>query len=331
MNLYIVIASTLISSISYAFFSKIYGSLTEKLYAPICTSILYFLASIILFISTILAALLFGFHCALPTNATFLNTQYTDNVLVIPLLISICVMSICYSVHIVSEAKARATTSISSYAILFQTNIIVVAAIDIYFNHTAVNMLIVLGGLSIILASTGAFINNNGMLSKTNARILGIALVSAISCGVALYIDGMVSNQVIFQHNNPFKNLSLFLLYEMLTFLLPFLITSVWIFISLKTTMLRTMYGVYIKNQRAFWLSALFSVLQFVFSVLALSYSEHRLVAAALLGTAPFFSVLIDSKPLRHKTVEQRSFDFIFALFTLFGIVLVTYQQVYFR
>ena len=302
-DVFYAIAAALTGSVAYAFFSKEYDPLVEEVELPeFCAAILYGLAAIILLFATSIAALVLGINVGLPTETDLWNTNYNNSgSLTITLLISILVMAVAYAVHIVSEAHARENTSIATYSIIFQINVIIIALLQIILNDTAVNLLMVVGGATILLASTGAFINSSGVIGKATTPLLLICTVSAVSCGCASFIDGNISSQVILYKKSIGENLPFFLGYEFLTFALPCFLTILSLWIRLKNTVFQTIYKVYKRHKYPFLKSAFFSVIQFVTSVYALSFSEHRLVVAAMLGTAPIFSVLIDKNPQKKR------------------------------
>jgi uncharacterized membrane protein len=192
---------------------------------------------------------------------------------------------------------------------------------DVVVNRIYLPVLPVIGGVLVLGSGIGAFINAKGLPDKSSNAIIRIAIISALSCGVALFIDGEISHYIIFKDDSLLSSLPVFLFYEMLTFGIPSLLAFLLVLYKLRKRALQALKAEFIEFPTAYWLSALFSVGQFVFSVFALSYSNDRVLTAAILGTAPLLGVLTDKK---QRTISQKRYDILFSFITLIGIILAT-------
>lgn len=336
-GIWINILYGILAVVCYGFFSKFYEPLTRSTESPLLTaSLLYGGASFLLLITAGIAALFWGWHFQPPSNVKVfdlnvnsmyvsifgLNFSITWVILVLTLLI--LAMSLFYFAHIFTEAFARRGINMGVYTILFQVNVLVIAFMDWFIYRTSLSLLVVLGGVFILLSSTlSLFIHHAVKFSKLMLFLGGI---SAITCGLALYIDGEIGRNYIFQGPFNSDSFAAFLFYEMLTFGIPFLWTFIilsvskvpmrvnytngssfkWFsfvrcFIKVPWNVFHQLIEEFKRSPKKYFLSSLFSAGQFVFSVLALSLPGSRFYAAAALALSPLFSILLDKNtPFGH-------------------------------
>jgi len=337
--------------VCYGLFSRFYEPLTRSTESPLLTaSLLYGVAAIILLITAGICAFLFGWHFDPLSNIIVfglhfdplssvrvfgLNFSITWVALILALLI--IGMSLLYFSHIVTEAFARRGINMGIYTILFQINVLVIAIIDWAIYHTSFSIYVLLGGILIFLSSIAALIahhfapEDGNIAIKLDRLVVFLGVISAVFCGLALYIDGEVGRNYIFK--GPFNTdaFPAFLMYEMLTFGIPFLWTflvlsfstgPLWskykhdndhqriffvlFLIKVPLHVLHQLIAEFKRCPKSYFLSSLFSAGQFVFSVLALSLPGPRFYVAAALAISPIFSILLDRNEHRPliKTVE---------------------------
>ncbi len=348
-GIWINILYGILAVVCYGFFSKFYEPLTRSTESPLLTaSLLYGGAAFLLFITAGIVALFLGVHFEPPPNVKVfglnfnsmyvsifgLNFSITWVILVLTLLI--LAMSLLYFAHIFTEAFARRGINMGVYTILFQVNVLVIAFIDWSIYRTSLSLFVVLGGIFILLSSTLSLFIHHFVLKKDeqatakfNKKVIILGIFSAITCGLALYIDGEIGRNYIF-HQGPFNPnfLVAFLLYEMLTFGIPFFWTFMLLSISkapsrishangssfqwfsfircsmkVPRNVLHQLKEEFKRSPKDYFLASLFSAGQFVFSVLALSLPGPRFYPAAALAISPLFSTFLD-KNTRLKRIK---------------------------
>jgi hypothetical protein len=246
----------------------------------------------------------------------------------------VALMAFMYFSHIATEAFARLEMSMSFYAIFFQINVVVIVIADILVNKTVVSALAYWGGGLVLVASIGTLVVSY-IRTESNHRIttktIVIAFLSALTCGIALFIDGEIGNKYIFQANYSLKNiensLTPFLFYEFLTFFLPACIAFAALCFRLgfsdtiKTA--SAMLHMRVGRKSGFYMygnSALFSVGQFVFSVFALTIPAERVLVASILSLTPLFNTIFDRK-LKDPIIKKA--NCLFSILAAIGIVFI--------
>jgi hypothetical protein len=223
-----------------------------------------------------------------------------------------------------SEAKCRRDYSVTTYGTIVQINIIFIVLMNSVVKQELPSLLSIIGVIIILIASIGAFINAYGSPKDTTMPIIKYALIATATLGIALFIDGEIVNHFIFSNKITTGKVSAFFFYEMLTFAIPSILTFFVLIIGKANDHLKDLKAIYKANTKDAWLSAFFSVGQFNFSVLALSFSEYRILAVSILGLAPLFSVLIDTNSRITKSKYQKRLDVLFSIIALIGIILTT-------
>lgn len=159
-------------------------------------------------------------------------------------------------------------------------------------------------------------------LPTTVNRRVFLAIASAVTCGLALYIDGEIGRNYILK-KSAFNTASLtpFLFYEMLTFGIPCL----WTIFKLSRSkpllkVLSKLKEEYLHHKLGYSLSSFFSAGQFVFSVLALSLPASRFLVAMVLALSPIFSIFLDRN---QRTAKVRAFEYSCGVISAVGLVLL--------
>ena len=316
----------LLASISYAYFSKKYEPLTRKVDNPLIPAILLYGGSAIyLLILSVGLAFFFGWHFSMNEIITIFGNSFS-NVRVI-LLFLILAMSYLYYKHIITEAESRKTINMGAYSVLFQINIIIIALVDWLSYKSQLSWEIIIGGILLFISSTGIlaghyfFANRDISLLKLSKRTIYISILSAVTCGFALCIDGEIGRNYIFVSGNKMQFISTFVFYEMLTFGIPSILALVNYIWQTKTfDSLNILKSVFKDNKSDYLLSSFFSASQFVFSVFALSLPESRYIAAVALGLSPILSVNLDKNK---RPLPMIRLEIVLALVALFGFYLI--------
>jgi hypothetical protein len=307
--------------ISYTVYSKYYDPLVEKANAPLlCATSLYGISAAILLVFSLVFLCFTGWDFEIKSTIELWNGEHSDYKFIV-LFVTVLAMALLYTTHIIFEAKSRQDYSIATYAILFQANVVFIVLFSALLSGTDLNKYQIIGGCLVITASVAAFINSNGIPSRKDFKVARIALISAATCGCALVIDGEMCNNIILKQTK-ITTPAPFLFYEMLTFGIPALFAFVLVCFRYGKTAFQELSAIYLCYEKDFWIAALGSVLQFVFAVFALSFEDHRILVASILGTAPLLGVISDTKPLIAKSVKQKINDIISAIITLFGVIL---------
>jgi hypothetical protein len=215
------------------------------------------------------------------------------------------------------------------YSIIFQFNVIVIAAIEWITYGTHLSLPVVFGGILVFASGLAVLISNYINVDKLHQgfrfdrKFVIAGVVSAVTCGVALYIDGEVGKNYIFAKGiNPLF-FAAFFMYEALTFGIPALI-SIIIRLARQgpNNTIKDLHNEFRRgsNEFNYFRSSLFSSMQFVFSVFALSVSDVRFIVAMVLGLSPVLSVFLDKNK---RPVIQIRLEYLLAIVALIGLILI--------
>lgn len=318
------ILSAVIAVISYTLYAKSYEKILRKTHYPLVSStILYGLSSMILFLSVLVAYCIGGWELDITTNTSLWGYGFSNPDYYWVILVTILVMSIGYYIHIATEAVARKTVNMGVYAIFFQSNIVVIVLLDWLANSPVVSNNSLTGSFLVLIASVLAIVysaNKQNPL-RINPTVIIIASLSAISCGTSLFIDGEISKNLIINNGLKITVIAPFLSYEFLTFFIPTVLSITYLILKNNFIYIYSLIIDNFKtNKLSYFLSSLFSVFQFVFSVFALSYTNSRLIIAVVFGLSPILNVLVDKNP---KTINKLLIEIGISILSLAGIILV--------
>ena len=230
-------------------------------------------------------------------------------------------MSISYFIQIFSEAKCRIQVNMGVFDMFFQLYIIVIVLLNFIWSGVALSSHNILGLVFIVCMSIALLYYSEKHKIKANEKLKVTeiggfwAIISAFFMGIALFADGEASNTLIFNTSLSWSRMSLFLFYEMITFLIPAIIALLVLIrkygVSTTSKNLRIAYNY---RSQAYWYAALFSTFQFVFSVAALTFPNDRTVVSSILGGAPVLSVLFD-RNTRTRVQKRVELGFAFLIF----------------
>ena len=255
--------------------------------------LLYTFAAIFIGVAIFICYLLYG--CDFDISKGNILNQFQAYNLLIPLFI----MAILYSLHITTEAYAIGKYKTASYMIFFQFSIIVTFVWDWYFKGMnrpiAINDKLALIGQVII--SIVALINFSKVKSEKQdfsffSKNSLIALISAFCCGSGIFIDSEFAENVIFVKLDTQNHFVPYLVYELLTFLLP--VFLVYLFYIKKFGIKRSckVFEIFKKNKLLILLSSFFSAGQFVFAIYSLGQSENKIMPITIIALTGFASTI---------------------------------------
>jgi hypothetical protein len=312
----------ILSVVCYTAFSFHYErQVREDSASPLVSAtLLYGLAAGILIVLVGGSSLLYGWHFSIPQITHLWGSLQQGEGVNKMLFWTIFMMAMGYSLHIASEAICREKIDQSAYSIVFQLNAVAI----IVFNQVLYAVYVPLwgwigGGLVLSASIFTLYLSAKGeSVMPIKRRYLAWAVLSALSCGGALFVDGEMGAKVIIGEEMQKTEIPVFLFYEFLTFFLPFLFVRGILFFdsNIEKGQLTKSLKRYFKG---YFLSALFSVGQFVFSVYALSFKEQRFMVAIILATTPVWNVFFDRNA---KKEHQRKIEIALAFVTSIGVAL---------
>ncbi|MEY4905549.1 MAG: hypothetical protein RLZZ292_3364 [Bacteroidota bacterium] len=256
-------------------------------------TILYGLASMVLILLIALSSLCFGLQ---PPIALW-KDYTTQNTLLIPMVL---MMIVGYAIHIAAEAHAVRNYETSIYANFFQLYLVIIAALGFIINHDIFSKNKIVSGLMLVCVSVYC-----STLTKRNIEIsrriaysnIIIAVVSALFCGVSLFIDADIVEKTIGIGTHKKNRVTVYLVYEWVTFFFPFLIVLIGhIIISkgFKKAILDLKKRIK-STGKTFLVASFFSVFQFIFSVFALAFANDKSIPIGIFALTGFFSFFITS------------------------------------
>ncbi len=253
-------------------------------------TILYGGASLILLILIIFSSALYGWEFNIPSDVNLWNTYNSKYLLLIPLLL----MSFGYATHIFTEAYVIGKYETPIYTIFFQLYLLVVALLGFWINHDIFSQNKIIGGLIVVSVSIYCVVKSQ-KITKISRWAAFFAVISAVSCGSALFIDAEIVEKVI--EIKHYKNalIAPYLTYEFLTFFIPHLIVfSLLAFRkkSIKSTLVY-LFEIIRSNKKIFFIASLFSTFQFVFSVFPLAFAKDRILPITIIATMGLLSDFI--------------------------------------
>jgi hypothetical protein len=311
---------------AYTLYARKYDDILEQNPRPILSAILlYLLSSVLLLflvgITSLVYKTAFSDFVA-PTHTQLIGWQLTGSKDVfIDIGVSIALMSVGYATHIYTEARSRQSPhfGIGLYAIVFQLNTVVIVLLNQLVTPKSLHPLAILGAVMVLLFSVLPFFRK---VSRIENKIIILALISAISCGGSLFIDGNIVRQVVFQPTFSWSQSPLFLFYEFLTFFIPSLIVATALAIRIGIPSVFQQLRTEIKRKKSpYYWSTLGSVGQFVGSVFALAVDTAPLVVPSILAITPLVNVIFDKKQL---TPTEKTMEYISAFGILMGLIFVT-------
>lgn len=323
------VISGILAVISYGFFSKNYEprvrNSPNSLYSA---AILYGGAAIMLTITSIVMAFVFGPHFDLPKTVTVFGLHFAKHLdVVVVFFIMILCMSLLYYKSIEQEAQCRKSMNMGAYTVLFQINVLVITLIDFLAYHIVPHLQVLLGGILIFVSSMSILVvhylhskhNGNKDFSR---KLVVLGLVAAVCCGAALYFDGEMSRNYIFKGNFKAMYLSFFIFYEMITFGIP----SFWctVHLSMQQGVKKAISGLrkeFFENKKGYLLASLFSSANFVFSVLALALPGPRFIVAMILAMNPILTIFLDRNERASHIIKL---EYAVAAVGVLGLILMT-------
>jgi hypothetical protein len=326
INQYSAIILAFLSIISYTFFSSYYEKTIRAInkdfeIEPLFSAaILYTIASCILIVLVLISGVSLGFDFSIPENV-----KWSHN------LGFVAVMSVSYFIQIYSEAKCRINVNMGVFDMFFQLYIIVIVVLNFFWSGVSLSVQNILGLVFIVLMSIALLYSSEKSKIQGSEKIKMTeiggfwAIISALFMGIALFADGEASNTLIFNTSLSWSRLSLFLFYEMITFLFPAMIAIIVLVnrYGRKTTF-QNLFIAYNHLKMHYWQAAFFSTFQFVFSVAALTFPNDRIIVSSILGFAPVLSVLFDKNP-RPDNQKKRELLFAFLIFT--AIIFIVFKN----
>lgn len=323
MNLPII--SALIASFSYALFSKFYEPAVRKVGISSSSAIiLYFLSALILLFLSVVTGILSGESIKEHSKVIFFGINLTEYNSPYFFIAAVFVMANLYALHIQTEAISRRSMNIGIYSVVFQLSFVVLAISDIFLFQAAISSLNIIGCFIVLgVSSCGLIVHSNRVVAQKareiKVEIILPALLSALTCGLALLIDAEIIRNFVFHASKTIISIPTFLLYEAITFLFPATIVFGFCFVkNPNKKLIAHLWSDFHSVPLNFLLASFFSASQFVFSVLSLSLPGPRLIPSVILGTSPFICILLDDK-LSFKTFL---IDLFLALAIIIGVVL---------
>jgi hypothetical protein len=316
---------------AYVSYARTYQPIMETTKEPaiVSATILYGFASVVLLGFVGITTLIFKDawrDFVLPTKTElWSNLIFGTHNIGVDISVSIAIMACFYAVHIVTEAEARRSMDINAYSLLFQISSIVIVFVNYCFYPYNFDSRLAIGGFILLVFSTMPLYFR---VNRFDTRVVIIACLSAIVCGVALATDGKIVERVIFTEKNQlnYSKTPVFLFYEFLTFFIPFVLTFLTIltlygFVKTKSYLESALN----KKTKSYFIAAFGSVLQFVGSVYALGIEPNSVVPPTILGTTPLASLFVSSI-LKEETEKDKwvnRFEYVSAVGVLIGLIII--------
>jgi hypothetical protein len=319
-----VIVFALLGAFSFTIYSRKFAKISENTDNHILTAlIMYFFAALILFSGTAAATLFwrdsFKNFVLPPTTQLWARNLGLSNSIGVDIALSILVMSVGYAVSIIAETRSRKEINIGSFDIASQLNSAVVVALTAFVSTQPLAKSELWGGILVIIASVLPLISKvltDKTLSK-GATLWTIA--SGVFCGIALVTDSNITKQIIYYPTFTAERTPLFICYEANTFFLPFLIGATYYLFRFGTKNLKRDIAIENKQQKDYWIAALFSALYFVFGVFAFA-ADTSLIAPDIFAAIPIINVYFDPK---ERTETHKRVEYVSSVLVFLGLLLI--------
>jgi hypothetical protein len=328
-------AGSIIFAVMGVFFYTHYSIRFEKISrgtsSPYLSSLLvYFIAAIQLLVLTALTSAFWkDAWQTIPipdTTQLWAYKFWGENSTLIDVVLSLAIVVSGYAFSIVTEAKSRTKLNFGSFDIVYQINAVVVVMLTLLFFDKTLHELGLIGVLVVVIASLMPLIVQIIERKLYYKRIVWWALLSGLSCGVAIFTDSsLLTKQIIFYPKFILERTPVFIAYEAFSFGGPFLLLVI-LFIF-RFGLKKSINHIKFEWKRAasdYLQAALWTSGFYVTSVYALylGAANNSFLASSILAGIPLVNVLADKNP---RSPLQVRVEYIAAVSVFIGLILVAF------
>jgi hypothetical protein len=319
-----VILFSLLGAASFTVYSRLFTKIAEtSKNTSLSALIMYLYAALILFIATAIATLFwrdsFQQFTLPPSTQLWARNLGGSSSIAIDIALSILVMAFGYAVSIIAETRSRKEVNIGAFDTAYQLNSAVVVALTAVLSTEAISKGELWGG-GIVVAASVLPITYRVLTDKTFSFKASLStILSGVFCGIALITDSNITKQIIYFPSFTSERTPIFILYEAMTFFLPFLIGAAYYLLRFGTKTLCQDLTATRSYQKNYWLAALFSALYFVFGVFAFA-SDTSLFAPGIFASIPMINVFFDKNP---RPIQQIYVEYLAASLVFLGLLLI--------
>jgi hypothetical protein len=313
----------------YTNYSKKFEKISRETSSTLFSALwVYFIATLQLLVLTAISSLIWKdawVNFKLPQNTQMWAYGFwKENNITTDIALSLVIVIGGYALSIATETKSRTKINFGSFDIVYQINAVVIVFLSLLFFDKTLHIRGLVGVLTVIIASLMPLsmrIIEKKLYSK---RILLWALLSGLSCGIAIFTDSsLLTKQIIFYPEFSLERTPVFIAYEALTFGGPFLLLAL-IFLfrfefkqlidNIKSEWQRAASDYF---KAAFWTSGFYVTGVYA---LYLGAANNSFLASCILAGIPLVNVWADKNP---RSGLQKIIEYSASVLVFIGLILV--------